>query len=552
MTLIERRIGLVSLLFFALLSFAGLRALYLGTVRAGGLQHAANSQQVATFDVPAIRGTITDRDGVELAVSEPADDVTANPMLIKNPAAAARRLAPLLQRPVGELAQKLGDRSKGFVYLRRVVPGSRSRQVKKLGIDGIDLVPSSRRIYPQDWLASQLLGFVGIDGNGLSGLEYSNDMTLVGRAGRRRVVSDALGQPIQLRDLRAMRPGGSIQLTLDAAIQDRAEQVLADVGAAYSPKGAIAIVMDPNTTEILALANWPRVNANDPSGAPPYAKQDRAVQMAYEPGSTFKPFTVAGALEDHLVTPDTQFNLPSTLQVADRTIEEAHGGFGSLTTSGILARSSNIGSVLIGQKLGATRFDQWVRRFGFGRSTRSQLPGEEGGIILKVKDYSGSSMGNLPIGQGLAVTPLQMATAYSALANGGILRPARIVHAVDGKLTPMPRGRRVVSRTTSANIRRMLEGVFSPDGTASEVSIPGYQLAGKTGTAQKPDPKTGGYSDTKFVASFLGFAPARNPKLLVAVMVDEPQGVHLGGLVAAPAFGKIMQFALGYLGVPPS
>jgi len=393
---------------------------------------------------------------------------------------------------------------------------------------------------------------VGIDGNGLSGLEGSNDKTLAGKAGRRRVVSDALGQPIQLRDLQAMRPGGTIQLTLDAAIQDRAEQVLADIGAAYSPKGATAIVMDPNTTEILALANWPRVNANDPSGAPPYAKQNRAVQTAYEPGSTFKPFTVAGALEDHLVTPDTQFNLPSTLQVADRTIEEAHGGFGSLTTSGILARSSNIGAVLIGQKLGATRFDQWVRRFGFGRSTRSQLPAEEGGIILKVKDYSGSSMGNLPIGQGLAVTPLQMATAYSALANGGILRPSRIVHAVDGKPTPIPAGRRVVSRTTSANIRKMLEGVFSPDGTASEVSIPGYQLAGKTGTAQKPDPTTGGYSDTKFVASFIGFAPASRPKLLVAVMVDEPQGVHLGGLVAAPAFGKIMQFALGYLGVSPS
>jgi cell division protein FtsI (penicillin-binding protein 3) len=549
--LLDRRIALLFAAFLGLLTFGAVRAAYLGTIKASGLQRAANSQQVATVTIPARRGTITDRHGIELAVSEPADDIAANPMLIKDPVRVANRIAPLIKVPAKDLLEKLADRKRGFVYLQRLVPSGRARRVEKLEIEGIDLIPSAQRIYPQKFLASQLLGTVGIDGQGLGGLEYSEDRTLRGRSGERRIVQDALGQPISLRDERAMRAGKNISLTLDAAIQDRAEKVLAEVGAAFSPKGATALVMDPRTGALLAVANWPRIDANEVGAAPDYARTDRAVQFAYEPGSTFKPFTVAGALEQRIVTPETSFSLAPTIQVADRTIEEAHGGGGTLTTSEILARSSNVGTVTIGLRLGPNLFDRWVRRFGFDRPTGVELPGEGTGIIPRPKDYSGSSLGNLPIGQGLAVTPLQMATAYAAIANGGVLRPPHIIRALDGERTKLPRGRRVITRATSASLRTMLEGVFAQGGTASEVSIPGYQLAGKTGTAQKPDPINGGYSDTNYVASFVGFAPARDPQVLVAVMVDEPQGQHLGGVVAAPAVQRILEFALPYLRIAP-
>jgi cell division protein FtsI/penicillin-binding protein 2 len=550
--LIERRISLLMLVFFGLLAVAGVRAAWLGTVKSSGLKDAAASQQVAKVEIPARRGTITDRHGVELAVSEPADDVAANPMLIKDPVGVANKLGPLIGVPPGDLMRKLADRKRGFVYLKRLVPASRTRSVKKLGIEGIDLIPSSRRIYPQKFLASQLLGTVGIDGNGLGGLEYAHDKVLRGSSGERRVVRDALGEPISLRDERTMHAGRNVRLTLDAAIQDRTEKVLGEVGQAFTPKGATAIVMDPRTGELLAVANWPRVDANDTAKAPDYAKADRAAQFAYEPGSTFKPFTVAGALQDGKVTPTTQFDLPPVIQVADRTIEEAHPrGTETLDTGGILAQSSNVGTVTIGMRLGSTAFDGWIRRFGFGQPTGVDLPGEAGGIVPRPERYSGSSMGNLPIGQGLAVTPMQMATAYAAIANGGILRPARIVKAMDGERLRRPRGQRVISPAVAASIRRMLEGVLAPGGTASEVSIPGYRLAGKTGTAQKPDPVNGGYSPDKYVASFVGFAPASSPQVLVTVMVDEPVGAYLGGMVAAPAVQRIMEFALPYLRIAP-
>jgi cell division protein FtsI (penicillin-binding protein 3) len=269
------------------------------------------------------------------------------------------------------------------------------------------------------------------------------------------------------------------------------------------------------------------------------------VAAAYEPGSTFKAFTVAGALDDGLVTPDTPFDLPPSIQVADRVIEEAHErGSISLDVAGILAQSSNVGAIKIGLMLGAKRFDHWVRTFGFGEGTGVDIPGEAAGIVPKPHDYSGSSMGNLPIGQGLAVTPMQIAAGYSAIANHGTLVTP---HVISGDPAS---SRQVIDPTTAKKVSKMLEGVFAAGGTASEASVDGYRLAGKTGTAQKPD-GYGGYSDTLFVGSFVGYAPARDPRLLVAVAVDEPQGGYYGGEVAAPAFEKIVEFALPYLRIPP-
>jgi cell division protein FtsI/penicillin-binding protein 2 len=310
--------------------------------------------------------------------------------------------------------------------------------------------------------------------------------------------------------------------------------------------------MNPQNGEVLAMASWPPIDPNDLSSAKPEDTVNLATGMTYEPGSTFKAFTVAGALQDGLVTPDTSFNLPPQITLYDRTIGNSHPrGWATMTTAQILAQSDNVGAITIGQRLGAKRFDSWVRRFGFGRPTGIDLPGEERGIVLPLDKYSGSSMGNLPIGQGEAVTSIQIAQAYATIANGGVLRRPQIVRGIDGKPVQRPAGKRILSERTAAALRGMLKGVLAPGGTASEVHIPGYELAGKTGTANKVDSTTGEYSKSRYVASFVGFAPADHPKLLISIMVDEPQGGIYGGQVAAPAFGKIAAFALPYLDIPP-
>jgi cell division protein FtsI/penicillin-binding protein 2 len=549
--LIERRIGFLFAVFLTLLLIGSLKAAWLGVVKAGTLKRAAVTQQESDITVPARRGAITDRHGVELAVSQPAVTIAVTPYLVNDPAATAAKLAGPLGKPEDELLHQLARRDTGFAYLARRVSPVRARRVQRMNIEGLEFIPEFERVYPREWMASQLLGVTGTDHKGLAGLEYSLDEHLRGRDGERTLTKDALGDPIELRDTRRTVPGAPVRLTLDAAIQERAEDVLAEVGQMHRPKGATAIVMDPRDGGILALANWPQVNGNALGDAPAYARQNRAIGATYEPGSTFKAFTVAGALEEGDVTPDTQFNLPPTIRVADREIGESHPvGYRTLTTRGILEQSSNVGAIMIGQRLGAKDFDHWVRRFGFGKPTGIDLPGEERGIVLDVDNYSGASMGNLPMGQGIAVTPMQMATAYAAIADGGILRPPHIVEDVGSREARKPKGHRIISEGTAASLRRMLEGVFGPGGTASGAGIDGYVLAGKTGTAEKPD-EFGGYSKTKFVSSFVGFAPARRPRLLVAVMVDEPQGDIYGGTVAAPAFRKITSFALQYLRIPP-
>jgi cell division protein FtsI (penicillin-binding protein 3) len=550
--LLERRIGLLFACFLGLLLLAAARATWLATVKGDSLASAAASQQTASIAVPARRGTIVDRKGIELAVDQPAADVSATPYLVKDPVRAARRLAPLVDRPVDDVTEQLARRDTGFAYLARRLPAQRAEQIRGLRLPGIQVTPGHRRFYPQSYLASQVLGAVGTDGKGLAGLEYSRDDVLTGRDGRRQLVKDALGESIRVRDGQPARPGAQLRLTLDAAIQEKVESVLGDVGRTYRPEGATAFVSDPRTGALLALANWPRVDANRPGSAPAYASRNRAVGFTYEPGSTFKAFTVAGALEDGTVTPRTTFDLPPQIQVADRVIGESHPrGAVTLTTGEILAQSSNVGAVSIGLKMGKGAFDRWVRRFGFGRPTGVDLPGEERGLVLPVEKYSGSSMGNLPIGQGVSVTPMQMAAAYGAIANGGILRPPNLVKAVDGRPVAPPRGRRVISADTSRKLREMLEGAFAPGGTASEVSIKNYVLAGKTGTANKIDPQTGEYSRSRYIASFIGFAPAIHPRLLIGVVVDEPNGAIYGGQVAAPAFEQIASFALPYLRIPP-
>jgi cell division protein FtsI (penicillin-binding protein 3) len=549
---IDRRLGLLFCAFLLIFSFALVRSFWLQGVRGGALRAEAHSQQVTTVTIPGQRGRVLDRNGKVLAASEDAADVIATPYQVKNPGRTALRLHDVLGEPTADLAQALSDRNSGFAYLARKVDAATASKVEDLHIEGISTVPTSRRLYPQGDLASQVIGAVGTENQGLTGLEHSENSVLGGANGEQDVVHDALGRPLRMETVTPPSVGEDVQTTLDAAIQDKTEEALSEAAQHYQAKGAAAIVMNPNTGEILAMANWPTFDPNDLADATSNELENRTTGFTYEPGSTFKAFTVASALSDHVVTPHSSFYLPSEIHVYDRTIGESHPRPPvTLTTAQILAQSSNVGAVTIGMKEGADRFSQWINRFGFGRPTGVDFPGEERGIVTARDDYSGSTMGNLPIGQGLAVTPMQMATAYSAIADGGILRRPTLVKSVGGQPVEHDQdAHRVISARVSAQLRRMLEGVLEPGGTASAVSVPGYVLAGKTGTAQKVE--NGTYSDTKYVASFVGFAPAQHPKLLVAVVVDEPLYVHTGGAVAAPIFGQIASFALPYLGISPN
>ena len=550
MRLVERRIGLLFAAFLLLFAIVLVRAVWLQGVRGGELRANAASQQTETVTVPGFRGRILDREGDPLAASEEAATVFATPYQVDDPSDAARRLAPVLDVPEEQIFDALSNRESGFEYLRRELDVVAAERVRKLDIDGIGLLPDSRRSYPQGELATQVIGTVGTDNQGLTGLESQYDDLIGGSDGETKITRDALGDTIERETLHNQATGGDIKLTLDAEIQDLTEHVLAGVGRTYDPKGATIVVMNPRSAEVLALANWPPADPTDLESASEEALANHATGFTYEPGSTFKVFTVGAALEEDTVNPDTVFTLPPSIQVADRVIEEAHPrSTVSLTVAEILAQSSNVGAIKVGESVGAETFDSWVRRFGFGEPTGIAFPAEEQGIVPALDDYSGSTLGNMSIGQGIAVTPIQMAAGYAAIANGGILRaPRLVVREGDDPVDP-PTGQRVISSRTSARLREMLEGVLAPGGTAAEVEVPGYTLAGKTGTAEKAE--DGGYSKSDFVASFAGFAPASDPQLLVTVVVDEPQGSYYGADVAAPAFGKIVEFALPHLGIPP-
>ncbi|MFI5028311.1 MAG: peptidoglycan D,D-transpeptidase FtsI family protein [Solirubrobacterales bacterium] len=548
MRVIERRIGLLFAGFLLCFLIIVARAFWLQGVQGAQLASEAAYQQTESVMVPGLRGTILDRHGDALAASEDASTIYATPYQVKDPSKTADKLAAILGEQRSTILKALKVRS-GFSYVARRVPLPAAARIERLQLPGIGELPDSRRTYPQGEMAGQVIGAVGDENQGLTGLELGEDGTLRGTDGERRAVKDALGQPIRLETLSDASNGSDIQLTLDPAIESKTEQVLAEVGETYSPKGATAIAVDPRTSQVLAMANWPPVNPANLSSTSNEDLLNKATGFTYEPGSTFKAFTVAAALSEKLVTPETEFTLAPSIRVADRTIEDAESRpTENLTVAQILAQSSNVGAVTIGLKVGAERFSRWINRFGFGRPTGIQFPGEERGIVPKLSQYSGSTMGNLPMGQGLSVTPMQMVAGYPAIADGGVLRRPQLIEKIGGEPVHEPKGHRVIKPEVAEQIRTMLEGVLAPGGTASEVSVPGYTLAGKTGTAQVAE--NGTYSKTKFVASFIGFAPAQNPRLLIAVIVNQPQGEIYGGSVAAPAFGKIAQFALPYLGVP--
>lgn len=545
---LERRIGLLFAVSLFLLLGLFARAFLLQVVQGDSLASQATSQQEDIIEVPGLRGSILDRNGQPLAGSEPGATIYATPYQIKDAPEEADKVAKALGSDPDEVLDAITQPG-GFSYVDRKVNLKQAGAVEKLGLEGIGQIPDTLRVRPQGPIASQLIGAVSEEGEGLTGIEASQNEVLAGKNGERRLVKDALGDPISLETLRDSEDGEPVQLTLDATIQAEAERVLAEIGDLHDPVNASAIVMDARSSDILAMANWPPVDPDNLAAAEPEDLLNVGTSYTYEPGSTFKAITVSSALQGGAVTPTSTFTLAPSIQIYDRTIEESHPrGTVTLDVGDILAQSSNVGAVTIGLELGGRNFSKWISRWGFGKPTGIRFPGEEQGIVLPYSDWSGSTIGNVPIGQGLAVTPIQMVQAYGALANDGILRTPRLIEKIGGREVPATDGRRVVSPQVADEVLEMLEGVLAPGGTASEVEVPGYSLAGKTGTAQIATED--GYSDTRYVASFMGVAPADDPAIVVSIMVNEPKNGHTGSEAAAPGFGELAAFTLPYLGVP--
>jgi cell division protein FtsI (penicillin-binding protein 3) len=548
--LVNRRIRLF--LAALTLAFAGLliRATWLQGVRAESLSRLGQTQHRETVAVPAGRGTIYDRTGMELALGERATTIYANPMQVVNPRQAAVAVERTLGLDADRLYPTLADRSRGFVYVARQADPAQAAALQRLKLAGFGFYPAEQRSYPQRSVASQVLGYVGIDGEGLAGLELQFDRELAGRSGQETIVKDPSGHVIDVENERAEVPGRDVFLTLDATIQSNAEEVLRATVRKWSAKSASAIVLDPRTGAILAMAVQPGYDAKRYPSAPRDLQRNRTVTDTYEPGSTFKLITVAGALSERIVSPSTRFTLQYSLPVADRVIHDAEErGTVNYSVAQILAHSSNIGAITLAQMLGRTRLSSWISRFGFGRTTGVDFPGESPGIVLPPDKWSGSTIGNVPIGQGIAVTPVQMAAAYAAIANRGMWSRPHLVDHVAGGGRPSLHKRRLVSPRIADQLMMMLKDVVA-EGTGQYAAIQGYQVAGKTGTAQKPD-SHGGYATGRYVASFVGMVPASRPRFVVLVTVDEPRGAIWGGVVAAPAFQQIARFDLQYLEVPP-
>jgi cell division protein FtsI (penicillin-binding protein 3) len=546
----NRRIVLLAGAFLILLGVAFGRAFWLQAVHGDAYAAMAVRQHRETIVVPAGRGTVLDRNGEPLAIGEQATTVFANPRQVDRPREAALAIGRELDLEPGEVYLQLADRSRGFVYIARKAEPLAARELEKLEIPGLGFLPEELRSYPQGPVASQVLGYAGTDNRGLEGLERSLEKVLAGKPGRQTIVKDPLGRALDVVSTSPETPGRNVRLTIDHQIQANAEAVLSETVRRYGARAASAIVMDPYTGAVYAMATAPGFNANRFPTTRPDRRRNRAVTDTYEPGSTFKLVTIAAGLQEGIVSPSSAFTLPPTLRVADRVIHEAHDrGTERMTVREIVEHSSNIGTITIAQHLGEGRLAYWIDRFGFGQQTGIDFPGESSGFALPHGQWSGSTIGTVPIGHGIAVTPIQMARAYSAIANGGVLVQPHLVEKIDGQPVEHGRRQRVVSRQVSAQMLSMLRGVVL-EGTGTEAAIPGYTVAGKTGTAAKID-SDGRYSRTKYVASFVGLVPATKPRLVIMVAVDEPRGSIYGGVVAAPAFKQIARFNLQHLEVPP-
>jgi cell division protein FtsI (penicillin-binding protein 3) len=559
------RIFILLLLMVVSFSLVALRLIYLHVYQRSVLAGRAERQQERLVKIEPKRGTIYDRMGRELAVSVDVDSVYGVPSEVDDPRVLAQKLSRILREDPRALEQRLaGD--KHFVWLSRKVEPGKTEKVKELGSREIGIRLEARRFYPNKTLAGSLLGFTGVDNEGLEGLELMYDKTLRGVEGWVLAEKDARGRTVFPGGLgfqyKLPKAGNDIILTIDEVIQHITEKELDRVLGSSLAKGGVCIVINPWTGEVLALAvrtavrGKPFFNPNEPQRYKAAEWRNRAVTDAYEPGSIFKPILAAAALEERVVHPLERFDCSAgKIQLADRVINDAEK-HGVLTFTDIIAQSSNVGTIKVAIRLGKERFAKYIAAFGFGSKTGADLPGEIPGLLKDYRVWSGVSIGSIAIGQEIGVTPMQMAAAYAALANGGTLMKPYIVSQIVGrggdngnKIEPQPI-RRAITQETSAKVNKMLQQVVET-GTGQKARPAGYTAAGKTGTAQKIDHKTGLYSKKEYVSSFSGFAPASSPKLVILVMVDTPAGDIYGGSVAAPVFKAVAEQSLAYLQVPP-
>ena len=531
------------------------RLVYLQVFQRADMVARAERQQRRTIDAPAKRGDILDRHGRVLATSVDTDSVYAVPSEIGNEPVAVEKICGALGDCTPRERETLLERLKqqrAFAYVRRQLLPEQARRVAALDLEGIGFLKESRRFYPKSELAAHVLGYVGIDNQGLGGLEWAYDGHIRGKNGTVLVNTDGRRHAFSRLE-RPPTSGVTIELTIDEYLQHIAERELrAGIRVTGAAAGS-AIIMDPRTGEILAMANAPTFNPNVYNKAPAHARRNRAVQDLYEPGSTFKTFTAAAAIEERVLSPEAPVDVSGGLiRIGSRVVRDDHT-YGLLSFSDVIVKSSNVGAIKIGFRLGAERLGRYVQQFGFGRVVSPDFPGENRGIVSDPAGWSQSSLASISFGHEIGVTPLQMVAAMSSVANGGELFEPRVVRAVyrgNRRFAVQPKvARRTISPESAAVLTAMLEGVVER-GTAKVAQIPGFTIAGKTGTARKI--VNGRYSRSDYNASFVGFVPSRNPVATIIVVVDSPRTSIYGGAVAAPIFQRIADATLRYLGVPPS
>lgn len=553
------RIRGVGAIFVLLLSVTIARAFYLQIYEQERFAHLAEKQHLKVVQLTPARGAIYDSTNSALAVSIEMDSVFAEPRNMEDVPAIAAQLTEVIGIPKEVLEKKMRG-SKGFVWLARRLTPEVAARVRALDIDGIGFVKEPKRFYPNSEIGSHVIGFTGLDPEGLEGVERKFDSVLLGNTGYMITERDALGRDIGTRGMmmKSASTGQNIALTIDKNIQYIAEKELAAAVESSKGKGGIAIVMDPQTGRILAMANYPTFNPNSFGQYSPQTLRNRAITDSFEPGSTMKVFLIAAALEERVVKAEDGFNCENGVyNIGGRTIHDTHK-YGRLSVGEILKFSSNIGAAKIGSRLGPERLYGYLKNFGFGSRSNVDLPGEVAGYLRNKSQWYGVDLATISFGQGISVNALQLAGAMSAVANGGtLMQPFVVEKIIDGKgaivkqFSPQSR-QRVLSPETCKTVARMMEGVAAEGGTGTNAAVDGYKVAGKTGTAQKADPVTKGYSLDKRTASFVGFVPADQPRLTILVVIDEPKTSPYGGVVAAPAFSAIAKQSLCYLRIAPN
>ncbi|MGI6576177.1 MAG: penicillin-binding transpeptidase domain-containing protein [bacterium] len=552
--LIRRRIVVLFILIALSTVSLGGRLFFIQILQSEAFQQQALSQRLRQVFIQPTRGTIYDRNKQELAFDISVDSIVANPVQLKNKEENAQALAEILGREQADILE-LFSRKSSFEFIERKVDQDIAQKVRELGLEGVYLVEETKRYYPEGVLAAHILGFAGIDNQGLEGIEVTYDEQLRGSEGRFLGETTAIGTEIPdgLKKYIPSRDGYNLILTIDKGIQYIVERQLDQIMQENQARAATIIVTNPKTGEVLALGNRPTYDPNNPLQAMDNWR-NLAIWFNYEPGSTFKIVTAAAALEEGVVSENEGFFCNGSITVAGHSIgcASAHG---SQSLADVIKYSCNVGFITIGQRLGTDKLYKYIDAFGFGDPTGIPLPGEAAGILLPKSQVGPVELANNSFGQGIAVTPLQMINMAGAIANGGVLLKPQIVREIRDHEDNLVEAfapqvvRQVVSRETAEKLTSFLHLVVS-EGTGSNADVVGYKLAGKTGTAQKIE--AGRYVSDKHVASFLGFGPVEDPQLAVLVVIDEPKGAYYGGLVAAPVFSKVMEESLQYLGVPPT